>query len=357
MTPEQFLRQLQKATAPAYLFIGPESYHRDSCRKALIAACLPQEDAGEGFLHHDLDSLSLAEVLDDARSMSLFATNRLIWISGAECVLPRGRAAAAIDSNEDDAPAAKGGSSLLADYLANPVPGTTLVFDSNRYDFDGDDKAKSERILKFYSSIPNPVEFRPFTLEAARELAQKLARTANLKMGIAEIGALVSALGADASRIASEIEKLSLYAGAERKITAADLSKLVPNAQEATIFELVNALGAGNRARSLDVLDTLVREGEYLPLALSFLAGQLRLALVAREAGLRSAADIQGHFTRLGVRIWRDRAEQVHQTLRAFSNEKLELALRKIFVADRDLRDTRPDDRIVMEELILALTA
>jgi DNA polymerase III subunit delta len=54
--------------------------------------------------------------------------------------------------------------------------------------------------------------------------------------------------------------------------------------------------------------------------------------------------------------MWRDRAEQVRQTLSVFSTAKLELALRRTFTADRALRDTRPDDRLVMEELILALT-
>ena len=168
---------------------------------------------------------------------------------------------------------------------------------------------------------------------------------------------LIEALGGDAARIASEIEKLALYAGPDRKITAEDIGALVPNAQETTIFALVAALGAGNRAKSLDALDTLVRNGEYLPLALSFLETQFRLALVAREANLKSSYDIQQHFTRIGVRIWRDRAEQVRQTLSIFPKDKLELAIRKTFAADRALRDTRPDDRIVMEELILALTS
>lgn len=358
MTPEQFLRQVGKSIAPVYLFVGPDGYYRDACRKALIAAHLTPEEREDGVVHHDLDELSVAEVIDDARSMSLFASRRVIWVSGAESALPRGRGGAASEESDDeDATPAKGGAPAISDYLANPTPGTVIVFDTSRYDFSGEDKARMERLLKFYAAIPNPVEFRPFTIEAARGLAQDLVRQSGLKMGTSEIGLLVEALGADASRIAVEIEKLSLYAGLERRVTPADLQKLVPNAQETTIFELVAALGAGNRGRSLDLLDTLVREGEYLPLALSFLATQLRMALVAREAGLRTSADIQGHFTRMGVRIWRDRAEQVRQTLQAFSKEKLELGLRKIFAADVALRDTRPDDRIVMEELILALTA
>jgi DNA polymerase-3 subunit delta len=132
---------------------------------------------------------------------------------------------------------------------------------------------------------------------------------------------------------------------------------MAPEARSTTIFALVDALGRRNRARSLQVLDTLVREGEYLPLALSFLAGQFRMALVAREANLRSPQQILGHFTRLGVPIWPARAEQVQQTLTRFSKEQLEKAMSLVFGADRDLRSARPDDRIVMEKFVFDLTA
>ena len=40
---------------------------------------------------HDLAELTLAEILDDARSLSLFASERLIWIVNAELALPRAR--------------------------------------------------------------------------------------------------------------------------------------------------------------------------------------------------------------------------------------------------------------------------
>ena len=100
-----------------------------------------------------------------------------------------------------------------------------------------------------------------------------------------------------------------------------------------------------------------MREGEYLPLALTFLATQFRLAKVAQEEGLRNAQQIQAYFTRQGIRIWRDRAEQIQQTLLAFSKERLDHAIEKVFWADKALRDARPDDRLVMEELLLSLTA
>ena len=349
MSPEQFLQRIRKAPpAPAYLFIGPELYDLGRCRQALVERVLKSEERENGLERHDLSQTPLAAILDDARSLSLFATNRLIWVSSAEAALPRGRAA----STDEDSPIAE-----LAQYVGHPNAGTTLVFECTRYEFEGDDRAKLERVEKFYSVIPEVVEFRPYSIEAARALAQDLAEAAGLQIGLTEIGLLVDSLGADASRISTEIEKLRLYAGTDRKVTADDIVRLVPNAQASNIFALVAALGRADRKRSLLTLDILLREGEYLPLALTFLATQFRLAMVAHEAGLRSAQQIQAHFTKQGIRMWRDRAEQVNQTVAAFPGEKLGRAIESVFRADRALRDTRPDDRVVMEELVFSLTS
>jgi len=348
LSPDQFLQRIRK-TPPAsvYLFLGQEAYQLGICRRALVETALPLEDRDNGLTRHDLEETTLAAVLDDARSLSLFAPHRVVWVSGAEAALPRGRAA----SDEENAAIAE-----LSAYLKRPTPGTILVFEASRYDFEGEDRAKLERVQKFYSAIADIVELRPYTLESARRLAQDLAKEAGLQIGLSEIGLLVELLAADAGRIANEVEKLRLYTGGARKVTADDILALVPNAQASNIFALVGALGRGDRKRALDSLDTLFREGEYLPLALTFLDTQFRLAMAARDSGLKTAQQIQAQFTRQGIRIWRDRAEQVYQTVGAFPGEKLGRAIQKIYWADKALRDARPDDRVVMEELVLSLT-
>jgi DNA polymerase-3 subunit delta len=352
MTPDQFLDRLKKnGPAPAYLFLGPEAYQRERCRRALLDAALSLEERDEGLTRHDLDEIPLASVIDDARSMSLFATKRVIWIASAEAALPRGRAKASDDDEDDSSDA-----SQLAAYLSDPTPGTVIVIESSRYDFEGEDKARIERVQKYYSCVPQQVEFRPFDPSEARVLAQSLAKKIGLQLGLGELALLLEATGGDAARIAVEIEKLSLYAGTSRKVTAEDIAMLVPDAQQTTVFALVAALGRGDRTRALEILDTLAREGEYMPLALTFLGTQFRMALVAREAGLRGAGQIQAHFNKIGARMWPERARQIEQTVSSFPKARLERALVRLFEADRSLRDARPDDRIVMEEMILALT-
>jgi DNA polymerase-3 subunit delta len=116
-------------------------------------------------------------------------------------------------------------------------------------------------------------------------------------------------------------------------------------------------LGRNDRGASLESLDVLVREGEYLPFGrFRFLATQFRLAFVAKEARLSGASQVQAFFTKQGTPMWRSRAEQVAQTAAAFSLEKLRTAAVKIYETDKALRDARPDDRTVMERFVFEIT-
>ncbi len=349
MTPAQLLSRISKNTLPpALLLLGPEAYDRRRVKDALFAT-LPQEAVAQ----HDLVEMPLAAVLDDARALSLFASERLIWVVNAEAALPRGRAAAA-DEDGGDGDGGAGDASALQAYLKDPTPGVVLVFEASRFDFEGDDKRRQDRVRKFYSAIGDVVELRRYSTADARREGEALMRRAGLKLAPDALDLLVEALAADIARIAVEIEKLALYA-AGRTVTADDIAALVPDARSNSVFALVNALGRRDRGKALEILDTLTREGEYMPLALTFLSTQFRMALAAREANLKSVGQVQTHFTRAGVPMWGSRAEQVYATATKFNKPQIERAMRLIFEADRGLRDARPDDRIVMERFILKL--
>jgi DNA polymerase-3 subunit delta len=347
-------RLAKQPLAPAYLFVGQEGYNRRLCREALLDRALPGEARADGLTAVDLGETTLAALVDDARSMSLFASERVIWVSSAELALPR-RMAATTDEEEGSSGSAS--DECLRDYLKSPSPGTVIVFEASRYDFAGEDRPKLERVQKFFSSVPDVVEFRHFTPESSRYLAQDLAKKQGLKLGGAELAALLEAVAGDASKLASEMEKLSLFVGKERRVTLEDLAALVPNAAESTIFALVNALGKRDRTASLRSLDILIRQGEYLPLALAFLSTQFRLALATKESKITSPQQAQAFFTRLGVRVWRERAEQIVATSAAFTRGQLARAVALIYETDKKFREGYRDDRVIMEMLVLALTA
>jgi len=346
MTAAQFLGRVKRSEIPAVcLFLGQEAYNRRRCRDALIAA-----KAGIEPEHADAAESSLAAIVDDARAMSLFASERLIFLRSAELLMPR----TVRSEDGEDGISGDASTEALEAYVKNPTPGVTLIFEATRWDLDGDDKAKADRARKFFSAIPDVVEFPRFRSDEARIELDRLAKAANVKFDAAAAEALVEALAADVARIAVEIEKLSLYG---KPVTVDDLALLIPDARQSTIFALVNALGRRDRTGALKTLDALVRAGEYLPLALTFLAGQFRMALVAKEASLRGASQIQSHFQRAGIPMWGSRAEQVSLTAAKFSKEQLERGLTLLFETDRDLRSARPDDRTVVENFVIRLCA
>jgi DNA polymerase-3 subunit delta len=341
----------KRQLAPAFLFLGPDAYERARCREALLNAAVGGSDRDDAITRYDLSDTTLAAVIDDARSFSLFAAERVIAVRSAEAALPR-----RLEDDEESDGAGTASAASLNEYLADPSPGVTLLFEATRYEFEGDDRKKLDRVRKFYSAIAEVVELRRASAADARAETLAMAKRAGLRLEPDAAGLLVEALDSDLARIATEIEKLALYAGPNRPIAAADIAAMTPDARSTTIFALVDALGRRNRARSLEALDTLVKEGEYLPLALSFLAGQFRVALVAREANLRTPQQIMSHFSGSGVPMWFSRAEQLHQTLTRFSAEQLQKAVELVFNADRDLRSPRPDDKLVMERFVLELT-
>jgi DNA polymerase-3 subunit delta len=349
LSPAQFISRVKKSEIPPVsLFLGQEGYYRARCREALTAGLKLEPEI------HDAATMSLAAIIDDANAMSLFARERLIFVVNAEAAMPRSTRSAAPEEDSEGEESAPGDISLLEKYVSNPVPGVTLIFEATRWDFEGEDKTKLERARKFYGVIKEVVEFRSFSPADARMELDRIAKSLNVRIDPAASEALVEALAADVGRIAVELEKLSLYG---KPVTVDDLPLLVPDARQSTIFVLVNALGRRDRARALDVLDALVREGEYLPLALTFLAGQFRMALVAREVGLKSAPQVQAHFTKQGIPMWGSRADQVWATASKFSKEQLERGLKLIFEADRDLRSARPDDRTIVENFVMRLCA
>lgn len=88
---------------------------------------------------------------------------------------------------------------------------------------------------------------------------------------------------------AAEVEKLILYAGDKKTITAADVEAVVPRTREESIFKLTDALAERNAAAAIGLVDALVAEG-YHPLELlGILHTQVKnLFLAAGYAGLLS---------------------------------------------------------------------
>lgn len=346
LKPKAFVKSVAEGkTEAGYLLLGNEMFFKALCRKALREAVIG--DDPEGIVEVDLKKESLTRLWDETRSLSLFATSRLIIGVNAEAALPRGRSKAADEQREE-----------IAAYFANPTPGVVVAFECTRYDVnERDDKAKAERVAKFYDAVPVAVDLGRLGPQDSLKACHALAKRKGLTVDPDVLAELTDMMGGDLARLESELEKLSLYAGKDGEITRVDLELMTPEARQGGVFELSDALARKDRGRALEIVNTLAAGGAYWPMQITLLAGLFRQALAVRELQVRDSRQVVSALGRYGVRIWPSRAQQLLGVAQKFSKRELERALTCFFEADRDLRSPRPDDRFIMERLIVALTA
>ena len=213
MTPAQFLARVKKnEIPPVILFLGQESYNRRRCRDALLAARAVEAE------QFDMAESSLAAVIDDARAMSLFASERLIFAVRAETAMPRtSRAAAVSDDDEDDdfrRPARPPQATKVFSPPMSGIPRPALRLSSKPPAgiSMATIKQKPNASANFMEHVTEVVEFRRFTADEAREELDRMARASKIVLEPAAAEALVEALAADVGRIAVELENSSSMA-------------------------------------------------------------------------------------------------------------------------------------------------
>ncbi len=348
MKPGDLIRRLRKGgkPAPGYLFLGAEPFYRGRCRQAIREAVLGAEPDETAKVEIDFSEQPLSDLLEEARTLSLFGSNRLVIGRNAEKALPKSTAKAGQLAQRS-----------LANYFEDPVPGTTVLLEAVKYDSqERDQKQKLQRLGKFFASVPVRIDLHALSVKEAQFVGRVLAGRIGLKIQEKVVSELVEMLGADAFRIENELAKLALFVGTDREVTRDDLELLVPEARQSGLFQFSEALAARDRKRALQLLDTMSKAGMYWPMQLNLIAGLFRQALAAKELGLRDARQIGARLGKFGLRVWPARARQLAGIVSRFREKELRDALVALFEADRGLRSPRPDDRMVVEMLVMKLT-
>ena len=131
--------------------------------------------------------------------------------------------------------------------------------------------------------------FRPKEAELYQWLTRE-AGSLGKTLTLAAAQRLVEIVGDNLAELIQEMEKLALYAGAEKSLTPNLVNQLATHSRTANIFALVEALGEPGAHKRLNALGQLLDLGEPPPRILVMLARQLRLLLSLKEGGPASAA-------------------------------------------------------------------
>jgi DNA polymerase-3 subunit delta len=166
------------------------------------------------------------------------------------------------------------------------------------------------------------------------------------------VAALVAQAGSELRDLAGAVDKLNVAVPPPAPITADDVAQHLTRTAEHGIFELTDAVFAGNARGALGLVDALVDQGEDPLGMLSLLARQLRLLIrVADHQGASSGriAELVGG----GVRDWQiDRAKR---QVRNYDPAQLHRGLAAIAEADAEVRSGAMPPRILLELVVARL--
>ncbi|MBZ5522951.1 MAG: DNA polymerase III subunit delta [Acidobacteriia bacterium] len=350
---ERFVSEVaNRKLRAAYVFIGDEVFFRDHCRQALIQHLVPSDL--RDFSLHDLDlaEVSVAEVLDRARTPSLMAPFQVFFIRGVKALYGRGSHAeefAAIEAyTKDPNPAAV--LIFVADHISIPA-------DARRMDMQ--DKDRYERIRETLGEYCGIVELaRVDEGDGIRWVIEKAGQE-DVKIDQDAARELVDALGADMMLVSRELEKLILYVAEKKRITLGDVETMVLAAKQRSLYELTDAISAKDKSLALSVLDAVLSTGEGDDAAIGhlyMLARTFRQMMVILEKNVRDTRTIWQALWQ-GFRVPPFAAEDIIRQARRYkSRRELSRALKLIARADMALRSNPPSKRLILEQLVLQLS-
>lgn len=302
--PDQLASVIDKAVYPVYLVSGDEPLQQmealDQIRGHLRAQDFSEREVLDVDAQFDWQQLS-----DEAASMSLFATRRIV-----ELRLPTAKPG-------------RQGSQALKDYLSRPPQDTVLIINAGKLD----GSAKKSAWFKAIDQTGMVVQCWPVPIDKLSFWLKQ--RFAQRDMDAdAEVLSYISQhvegnlLAAD-----QEIEKLYMLLG-PGKISYADVAEAVTSQSRYSVFELVDMLLSGDRSRVVRIIQGLKAEG-VVPVIVNWaLAKDIRL--LAEVAMDTSSIDFK--LKRSGV--WQSRVALFKACLSRHSPRAFQVLLKRCAYID-----------------------
>jgi DNA polymerase III subunit delta len=315
-----------------YLLLGDEDVRAEQALGRLLDDLLPPGERALNLEVVDAGEMPVQEIITRCETLPFFGARRVV-------VVRRGEAFRAHDQD------------ALAAYLdRGPSPSTALILIAESLDR----RRRLYSVLQRVGRIVPCGRLRPEDLPGwirgrVAEEGKEITRDA--------VEALVGLVGGGLRELGLEIAKLVAYVGARPAITAGDVREAASHVAEATVFELMDAVGHRQADKALEVLQTVIALGEPPVRILYMLEDQLRMllrtgALLERR---RPPARISQDEIRevLGNRAWL--FDRYRGQVAAFGRMDVAKILGLLVETDALIKTGATPPRLAIETLIVRL--
>jgi DNA polymerase III delta subunit len=311
-------------THPIHALIGSDAL----LQQEALAEVLRQLPSTAQRIDYDGETAELAQILDELRSFALFGSEKVVVVRNAEQLISRFRA-------------------QMEEYVANPSASATLVLRLSSL-------PSNQRIYKLIVKVGKIESCEP-PKDVARWIIERARGAHGLSVSPEAARVLADLIGDQLGRIDNELAKLAL-ASDSKKIGEDQIAAMVVFQREREMWDLTNALAAGNPAEAVGRWRQLVQSDTSAQFrAVTWLCMWLenvRKALAMLRQG-------QNAFT-IGqaLRIWpRDMQQRFVDTVRSLGDAGLARAVDLLAQIDFQTKTGIGDAADNVERFLLTLSA
>ena len=327
MTPELLQQAINSRKLPPVLFLyGGETFLRQKALLQIEKSVLSpgSEDFNRHIFH--AKGLMVEQVLEAALTFPAFAERSLVVVKEAHALST---------SDLDD----------LLSYIQKPMPETCLVFSGEKID----SRRKFFQTLKKIDAL---VEYKPLNERQLPGFIRRHLDDLGFTITGDALSMFVGRVGSSLLEVMTELEKLSLYAGAPRLLDIPDIQAVVSNVRAENIFEIGNAVGRQAPGKALTLGRHLIADGEAPLKILSLLSRHFRQLWKARELQVegRSSSEIAR-----GAGVPPFVVDGLIAQGRRYSRADFRRAFRLFVEADLAMKSSGSRPEVVLENLLMQL--
>lgn len=314
----------QQKFRQVYLLYGEERYLRRQYREKLRSALCESCDTMNIHFFEGKD-ISVGEIIDLAETLPFFGDRRVIFVTGSGLF--------------------KSGGEKMAEYLTAPSETTFFVFMEDEVD----------KRSKLYKAVQSKGYACEFTMQdentLKRWIAGILAREGK-RVTENTVQLILSRTGTDMENIQMELEKLICYCMDRDVVAREDVEAVCTTRVSNHIFDMINAISAGQQRQALDLYYDLLALKEPPMRILFLIARQCNMLLQAKELKTKGY-DNRTIGSKIGVAPF-IAGKYLNQAAR-FKTSQLRNAVVKCVEAEETVKTGRMNDIMSVEILILSV--
>lgn len=343
-----------------YLLHGSDELLRSERLAAIRAALGEPELADLSTSWLDGRKASVAEVTYHCDVTPFLSPRRLVIVSGLLAQLKRRQQAGKKKGGPAEADEAGKGSSkadadrdLFLQYLPTLPDSTDLAL------VEPDAVPRNERPYKELARLAEAGQAEIVLCEAPeeRDLPDWVLRRVKQKGGAIERDAafdLATSIGHNLRLLDSELDKLLTYRSGGGSIRREDVRLLVPYTQEASIFDMVDAIGQQDGPKAVRLLRELDRDGAAPLYLLSMITRQFRILVqVSDQMDLGLGKDEIAKV--IGLHPFP--TQKAMQQCRQWRMSDLEAAYDRLLETDLAIKTGKLPDDLALDLLVVELSA